>query len=109
MENFLSINSLKTHELIPGFKARFVHTESMTISYWEIQQGSILPEHTHHHEQISQVLEGRFEFAINGVCQIMEPGRLAVIPSNVVHSGRALTDCKVMDIFCPVRDDYRMK
>lgn len=109
MENFLSINSLKTREMIPGFKARFVHTESMTISYWEIKKGGILPEHAHHHEQISQVMEGRFELTIDGVSQIMEPGRLAVIPSNVLHSGRALTDCKVTDIFCPVRDDYRMK
>jgi quercetin dioxygenase-like cupin family protein len=109
MENFLSINSLHTHEMIPGFKARFVHTEFMTISYWEIQEGSFLPEHVHHHEQISQVLEGRFEFTINGISQIMEPGRLAVIPPNVVHSGKALTECKVMDIFYPVRDDYRLK
>lgn len=26
---------------------------------------------------------------------------------HVPHSGRALTDCRVIDVFYPVREDYR--
>jgi len=44
---------------------------------------------------------------IGGVTQILEPGVITLIPSNVVHSARALTDCKVVDIFSPVREDYK--
>lgn len=108
MDHFLEIEDQKQNEMIPGFKARFVHTERMTISYWEVEKGSKLPEHKHHHEQVSQVLEGEFELTVDGVKQLMVPGKLAVIPSNVLHSGLAITDCRIMDIFQPVREDYKL-
>jgi quercetin dioxygenase-like cupin family protein len=37
----------------------------------------------------------------------MGPGDVLVIPPNVPHSGKALTDVSVMDAFAPVREDYR--
>jgi len=108
MDSFILIQNQKTKEIIPGFVARFVHTKNMTISYWEIKKGSKLPEHAHIHEQVSQVIEGQFELTIDGKSEIMVPGKVAVIPSNVIHSGIAKTDCKVMDIFYPVREDYKI-
>lgn len=108
MDNFLEIENQKQKEIIPGFKARFVHTDHMTISFWEIEKGSKLPEHQHPHEQVSQVLEGKFELTIDGKTQVMVPGKIATIPSNVLHSGLAITNCRVMDIFYPVREDYKL-
>ena len=102
----IDINKLHQFELIPGFKARFVYTENVTISYWEVKKGSQLPEH-HHHEQLSQVAEGTFHLTIDGWLNIMEEGKVAIIPSNAVHSGQAITDCRIMDIFNPVREDYK--
>lgn len=32
---------------------------------------------------------------------------IAIIPSNIPHSAKALTACKVTDIFSPVRKDYK--
>ena len=107
MSNLIQIEEIDQREIIPGFLARFVHSEHLTISYWEIKKGSRLPEHQHHHEQISQVMDGKFELTINGIANVMTPGKVAVIPSNAMHAGVALTDCKVMDIFCPVREDYK--
>jgi quercetin dioxygenase-like cupin family protein len=37
----------------------------------------------------------------------MIPGQIVTIPSDVPHSGRAITDCEIMDVFCPVREDYK--
>jgi quercetin dioxygenase-like cupin family protein len=59
------------------------------------------------HEQTTQVTEGKLEMTIDGVTQILEPDMITLIPSNVIHSARALTDCKVTDIFFPVREDYK--
>lgn len=106
MKHFIELEQLKNHELIPGFKGRFIHTEHMTIAFWEIRKGSELPEHSHLHEQVSKVLEGRFQLTIGDEKMSLQPGQVAVIPSQSVHSGIALTDCKVMDIFAPSREDY---
>lgn len=81
----------------------------MTVSYWDVKKGSKLPEHSHHHEQISQVMEGKFQLTIEGESMDMQLGSSAVIPSNAVHSGIALTDCKVMDIFAPAREEYMVE
>jgi len=53
------------------------------------------------------VISGRFEFTVGPETRILEPGMAAVIPGNTLHAGRALTACRVLDVFSPVREDYR--
>jgi hypothetical protein len=31
------------------------------------------------------------------------------IPSNTMHSGLAITNCFILDVFTPLREDYREK
>ena len=92
---------------MPGFAGRFVHSERMTLVRWDIAAGAALPEHSHPHEQFTMVLDGEFEMVIDGTAHRLVPGNVAVIPSNAVHSGRALSACRAIDVFQPVRDDYR--
>lgn len=101
------ISKIEPKEVIKGFNGRFFHTNSFTIAFWEIQEGSLLPEHAHIHEQTTQVIEGKLEMLINGITTVLEPGMIANIPSNVIHSGKALTNCKVTDVFSPTREDYK--
>jgi quercetin dioxygenase-like cupin family protein len=53
------------------------------------------------------MLEGEFEMVIEGETRTLKANTVTVIPSNAKHSGRALTDCKIIDVFYPVREDYR--
>jgi len=101
------ISNIEPKEIIKGFNGRFFHTNSFTIAFWEIEEGAILPEHLHIHEQSTQVIEGKLEMLIDGVTTVLEPGMIANIPSNVIHSGKALTKCKVTDVFSPTREDYK--
>jgi quercetin dioxygenase-like cupin family protein len=103
---FLRLENITEKEPMPGFRARFVHSENMTFAFWDIKEGAELPEHAHHHEQVAKMLEGQFELTVDGESQLMEPGMVAVIPANVAHSGRAIADCKIIDTFYPVREDY---
>lgn len=94
-------------EPIPGFHGRVVHSDSMTFVLWRIDAGARLPEHAHIHEQVAFVLEGTFEITVEGETRQMRPGLVGTIPSNARHSGRAVTDCRILDAFQPVREDYR--
>ena len=104
---FVNLDDTKVLEPFPGYKGNFVHAENMSLAFWEVKAGADFPEHTHPHEQVSVVTEGEFELTVDGETQVLKPGNIAVIPSNVPHSGRAITDCRIVDAFQPVREDYR--
>ena len=103
---FHALQNIKSHEVFPGFHGRFIHSEKMTLAFWEIRKGSTVPEHNHVHEQVVNVLEGEFELTVDGVSKILSSGMVVTIPPNARHSGKALTDSKILDIFSPVREDY---
>jgi quercetin dioxygenase-like cupin family protein len=92
---------------IPGFVGKVMHSDSMSFVLWEIAAGALLPEHAHLHEQVVHMLDGTFELTVNGRTETLSRGQVAAIPSNARHSGRALTDCRILDAFSPVREDYR--
>jgi quercetin dioxygenase-like cupin family protein len=105
----IQINEIPSNPLIAGYEAQFIHTESATFSHVRAVAGAILPLHAHPHIQASYVLEGEFELTVDGEPHNLVPGQVFVIPSNVQHSGRAITDCFILDVFTPVREDYREK
>jgi len=92
---------------VDGAQVRFVHSENMTIAYWQFEPGANLPEHSHPHEQISNVMGGAFELTIDGESLDLQAGSVVVIPPNTVHSGKAITGCYIIDVFYPVREDYQ--
>ncbi len=101
------LNKIEGREIIPGYKARFIHTGEVTIGYWEVSANAKLPEHSHVHHQTSMVTKGRFQLTVDGETKILEPGMVVIIPSNVKHSAIALTDCEITDVFYPEREDYK--
>lgn len=109
MKSFYDYHNAPPTEVMPGFRGKFLHGDNMTTVFWEIDEGSVLPEHSHVHEQIATVLKGKFELVIDGQAKVLEPGMTAIIPSNAVHSGKAITDCEINDVFSPVRDDYKFE
>ena len=60
----LNLNEIEPRELVPGFKARFVHSKNMTLAFWEVAAGSSLPVHSHPHEQVVNMLEGELKFRV---------------------------------------------
>ncbi len=105
---FIEIDEIIPKEIIKGYTAKFIHGKTMTMAFWEVKAGAEMPIHQHVHEQTSQVLEGKFELAVGDERKVLEPGTVAVIPSGTPHGGIAVTDCKLLDIFSPVRQDYQL-
>lgn len=107
MSTLVKIDDLKDFHLVDGIVGKMIHTDRQTVSFFKIEKGAVLPLHHHVHEQISVVTKGQLELTIDGKTEIYEPGKVAVIPSNVPHSAIALTAVEVTDVFSPARDDYR--
>ena len=103
----MDINDVEERELIPGTRVRFVHSDRMTVAHWHFEPEIDLPEHSHPHEQICNVIDGEFELTVDGQPEVLKAGHYRVIPPDAVHSGRSLTACTIIDVFAPVRDDYR--
>ncbi|WP_276390621.1 cupin domain-containing protein [Eudoraea chungangensis] len=102
-----NLSEVQEKEIMPGYHGKMIHSDHITIAYWKADKGAKVPEHSHLNEQIMQVLEGSFEFTVNGVTGIYGPNEVVVIPPYAKHSGKALTTCKLMDVFSPAREEYK--
>ena len=101
------LSTLPVREPVPGFRGRFVHTPTTTLAYWDIAANVSLPEHQHPHEQVVNVLEGELELVVAGVPHRLTANKVYTIPGDTPHSARAVTPCRVLDVFSPPREDYQ--
>jgi quercetin dioxygenase-like cupin family protein len=46
-------------------------------------------------------------FTIEGKEIMLESGMAITIAPNQMHGARAITDCRLIDVFCPAREDYK--
>ena len=79
------------------------------ISLVEMAPGSVVPPHSHPQEQAGYVLEGELEFTMQGESTKVGPGGVFFIPGDVEHTVVVTSPCtaKAVDIFNPVREDYK--
>lgn len=103
----IDLKNIAAKEIAKGYFAKLIHTDKMSFSFVEVKAGESLPEHSHPHEQVSIIQEGTFQLTLDGKPVIFKEGQLVIIPSNTKHSGLAITDCRLLDVFYPVRDDYK--
>ena len=101
------IKNIKPKELAPGITGYYAHGEKETFGYIELIKGSNVPLHSHINEQITYIIEGQLDMMIGGVAYSLTDGMYHVIHANVPHSAIAITDCKIIDAFSPVREDYK--
>jgi quercetin dioxygenase-like cupin family protein len=74
----------------------------------DFEPGSRVPEHDHPHEQLGLVVDGELVLQIAGVEHLLHAGDAYQIDGGVRHAAWT-TDapCRVLDVFHPVREDYR--
>ena len=74
-----------------------------------IKKGGHVPEHHHHNEQVTYILEGALKFAIDGKEVVVKAGEVLCIPANMPHEAWALEDTLDLDVFTPPREDWLNK
>jgi quercetin dioxygenase-like cupin family protein len=102
------IKDIPPKELMPGITGYYAHGESLTFGFVELKAGSKIPEHQHLQEQITYVIEGQLGMVIDEEACVLSDGMYRVIPASQPHSAIAITDCRVIDAFAPVREDYKI-
>src|SRR5262245_45770653 len=95
--------SLRVIERLPGWRGRYVHSATMTFAHYEFDRDATIHEHFHPEEEVYEVIEGALEIVIDGVRHVARPGLVAIVPPNVRHTVRALSDGRVIVIDHPAR------
>ncbi len=101
---FVDVSAITPLEMLPGLDFQPVLGEQVLVNFVSFEPHSEAPMHTHEEEQVVVVLEGEFDFTIDGHTRTMRPGDVAVIPPWVPH-GAVTHDhsCREMDVFNPPR------
>jgi quercetin dioxygenase-like cupin family protein len=103
---FVDTSSLRIIERLPGWHGRYFHSPSMTFAHYDFVRGSAIHEHFHPQEEVYEVVEGELEITIDGVTEVARPGMVAIVPSDVPHSVKALTDGRAIIVDYPVRGEF---
>jgi len=95
------LNDLIDREMVVGNK--------LMLARVFLKKGAHVPEHHHHNEQVTYILEGALKFAIDGKEIVVSAGEVLCIPSNMPHEAWALEDTLDLDVFDPPREDWLNK
>ncbi len=102
-----SWSRLEKEQLNPLFARQVIHADTLTVARVFLSKGCVVPRHSHHNEQISSIEKGRLKFVFPDSEETIGPGEILRIPGGVPHSAEALEDTEGVDIFAPVREDWR--
>ncbi len=86
-----------------------LHGEKLMLARVFMKKGAHVPEHQHHNEQVTYILEGALKFAIDGKELVVKAGEVLCIPSNMPHEAWAVEDTLDLDVFTPPREDWLSK
>ena len=83
-----------------------VHGEKTHLCEFRINKGSMVPKHSHPHEQTGYLVSGRIKFILEDEEFEAGPGDSWCLAGDIVHAAEILEDSVMVEIFSPVREDY---
>lgn len=104
----LNTDDIPLLKVVEGLGLKPVFGENVQLSFVYMEPNSVAPVHSHPEEQIGTMIEGEYEFELNGVKKMIRKGDVYVVPPNVPH-GAVTYDkgCVALDIFSPPRTGYK--
>jgi quercetin dioxygenase-like cupin family protein len=99
-------SSVELEDLNPLLQRHFVVGQNVMLARVLLKKGCIVPEHSHHNEQITYVLEGALRFWIDGKVLVVNAGEVLTIPPHMPHKAEALEYTVDLDVFNPPRADW---
>jgi quercetin dioxygenase-like cupin family protein len=103
---------IRREQVTDDIARRLFTGERMMLAQVYLDEGAIVPWHSHENEQLTWVLKGSLEFCLGEEGSpdmrtvVVEAGDVLFIPSNVPHKAVALADTLDVDVFSPPRQDW---
>jgi quercetin dioxygenase-like cupin family protein len=98
--------TIALEDLNPLLQRQFVVGQEIMLARVLLKKGCIVPEHSHHNEQLTYVLEGALKFWIDGKEIVVRTGEVLCIPAHMPHKAEAVEDTVDLDVFTPPRADW---
>jgi quercetin dioxygenase-like cupin family protein len=102
-------DDLPKEALKHGLHRRLISTERMMLAHVYLDEGCVVPKHSHDNEQLTYILEGKLRFWLgddeSDVVDVTA-GEVLHIPSYLPHKAEALEDTLDVDVFSPPREDW---
>ena len=83
------------------------HNDQIMLVRHYFEQGWVGARHSHPHHQLVYVVRGRLRVEVDGKTFDVFAGDSFVVDGGVEHQASALETSEVLDVFTPVREDYR--
>jgi len=103
---YIPWRTIPLEDLNPLLQRQFVVGQEIMVARVLLKKGCIVPEHSHHNEQLTYILDGTLKFWIDGKEIVVHSGEVLCIPANLPHKAEALEDTVDLDIFNPPRADW---
>jgi quercetin dioxygenase-like cupin family protein len=81
--------------------------ERLMVTRMKYRAGMAAATHVHPHGQAGYVVSGRYRQTIAGSSYELGPGDSYVIPGGVEHSMEGLEGGEIIDVFTPIREEFR--
>ena len=102
-------DDLPREELSAKIGRRLITGDQMMIAHVYLARGAIVPQHSHHNEQLTYIIEGKLRFSLgDDGSEVVDvaAGEVLHIPAHVPHKAEALEDTLDVDVFHPPRQDW---
>ncbi len=95
-------------EMLPGVLRRTLnYGQRAMIVHFTLEEGAVVPAHSHPNEQMGYVIEGEMKMTIGDETFTVSAGQSYLAPANVEHSATITRRAIVLDTFSPPREDYK--
>jgi quercetin dioxygenase-like cupin family protein len=103
---YIPWHTIPLEDLNPLLQRQFVVGQEIMLARVLLKKGCIVPQHSHHNEQLTYIVEGALKFWIDGQEIVVHAGEVLCIPSNMPHKAEAMEDTVDLDVFTPPRADW---
>lgn len=103
-------SKIPVEQTAAGIERQMVVGQNMMMCRFRFAPFVITNEHSHPHEQMTLIVQGKVKFTISGEEHILSAGDVLHFPPHNRHGATMLDEEVILiDIFSPIREDFLKK